>query len=240
MPRQRRLIVPDVAVHIVQRGNNRAPCFFGLGDYRLYLCLLQQLAAALDCSLHAYCLMTNHVHLLLTPGSPDACKGLMRNLGQRYVQYINRRYGRTGTLWEGRYRSCLAQSARYVLACYRYIELNPVRAGIVADPADYPWSSYHSNAEEHSNPWLTPHPEFVALGDDPLRRKAAYRTLIREGIEQAILKDIREATFGGYTLGSEAFKAELTLVCGRPVSRGRAGRKSKNRGQSPILATARK
>jgi putative transposase len=226
MPRQQRLIVPDVAVHIVQRGNNRGACFFGPGDYRLYLLHLRQLAAALNCAVHAYCLMTNHVHLLVTPASPDACKALMRNLGQRYVQYVNRMYGRTGTLWEGRYRSCLAQSARYVLACYRYIELNPVRAAIVVDPADYPWSSYHSNAEESVAAWLRPHPEFLSLDDDPLRRRTIYRALIQDGVEQALLNDIRQATCGGYALGSEAFKSELTVTSGRRVSRGRAGRKS--------------
>lgn len=226
MPRQQRLIVPGVAVHIVQRGNNRSACFFAPGDYRLYVLHLRELAAALDCAVHAFCLMTNHVHLLVTPASSDACKALMRNLGQRYVQYINRTYGRTGTLWEGRYRSCLAQSARYVLACYRYIELNPVRAGIVVDPADYPWSSFHSNAEESANAWLAPHPEYVALGDDPVRRRAVYRTLIQDGIEQALLNDIRQATCGGYALGSKAFKSELTVRSGRRVSRGRPGRKS--------------
>ena len=226
MPRQQRLIVPDVAVHIVQRGNNRGACFFAPGDYRLYLLHLRQLAEALDCAVHAYCLMTNHVHLLVTPASPEACQALMRNLGQRYVQYINRKYGRTGTLWEGRYRSCLAQSARYVLACYRYIELNPVRAAIVVDPADYPWSSYHSNAEENAAAWLRPHPEFIALDDDPLRRRTMYRALIQDGVEHVLLNDIRQATCGGYALGSETFKSELTVASGRRVSRGRAGRKS--------------
>lgn len=235
MPRQQRLILPDVAVHIVQRGNNRAACFFRPGDCRLYLLHLQKLAAMLDCAVHAYCLMTNHVHLLVTPASSGACKALMRNLGQRYVQYINRTYGRSGTLWEGRYRSCLAQSARYVLACYQYIELNPVRAAIVVDPADYPWSSYHSNAEEHASSWLRPHPEYLSLGDNAVRRRMAYRALLEDGMEQTILNDIRQATSGGYPLGSEAFKAGLTTTSGRRVHRGRPGPKS---GSEPDFRSA--
>ena len=234
MPRQQRLILPDVAVHIVQRGNNRGACFFGPGDYRLYLLHLRELSAALACAVHAYCLMTNHVHLLVTPPSANACTALMRNLGQRYVQYINRTYARTGTLWEGRFRSCLAQSARYVLACYRYIELNPVRAAIVVDPAAYPWSSYRANAQESTGSWLKPRPEYLNLDDDPIRRKIAYRALVHSDLEPMLLSDIRQATSGGYPLGSEAFKAGLTMTSERRVSRGRAGRPPDNRGQSPI------
>src|SRR5258706_826975 len=131
MPRQPRLILPGVALHIIQRGNNRGACFVDESDYRLYLLHLRELAFKLECRVHAYCLMTNHVHLLLTPVSSDACVALMRDLGQRYVQYFNRRHHRTGTLWEGRFRSCVAESASYALACYRYIELNPVRASMV-------------------------------------------------------------------------------------------------------------
>lgn len=235
MPRQQRVILPDVAVHIVQRGNNRSPCFFGLGDYRIYLLHLRELSAQLECAVHAYCLMTNHVHLLVTPPSADACVALMRNLGQRYVQYVNRTHGRTGTLWEGRYRSCLAQSARYVLACYRYIELNPVRAAIVADPADYPWSSYHTNADAHTSGWLVAHPEYLGLGNDPVSRKTAYCALVHSAIEPTLLDDIRQATGGGYALGSEGFKTGLAKMLGRRVLRGRAGRPPENRGQSPNL-----
>lgn len=148
MPRQPRLILPEVAVHIIQRGNNRGACFHADSDYLVYLLHLRELSSKFDCSVHAYCLMPNHVHLLLTPGSPDSCTGLMRDLGQRYVQYFNRRHRRSGTLWEGRFRSCVAESARYVLACYRYIELNPVRAGLVSDPRAYPWSSFRANVGE--------------------------------------------------------------------------------------------
>jgi putative transposase len=158
MPRQSRLIVPQVAVHIIQRGNNRNACFRGESDYLVYLLHLRDLSATLDCSVHAYCLMTNHVHLLVTPASREACISLMRNLGQRYVQYFNRRHLRTGTPWEGRFRSCVAESARYVLACYRYIELNPVRAGIVSRPTDYAWSSHAVNIGMRSDTLTSPIP----------------------------------------------------------------------------------
>ena len=134
MPRRLRISVSDVAMHIIQRGNNRNACFFRDGDYLYYLVQLRNLAKAIGCSVHAYCLMTNHVHLLLTPHSAQASTMLMKHLGQRHAQYINRTYERTGSLWDGRFRSCLTESRRYVLACYRYIELNPVRAGMVAAP----------------------------------------------------------------------------------------------------------
>src|SRR5215213_4820587 len=138
MPRQPRLLLPGVALHIVQRGNNRNACFVGDHDYLCYLTYLRKLSPKHGCVVHAYCLMTNHVHLLLTPDSPEACTNLIRDLGRHYVPYFNRRHGRTGTLWEGRYRSCVVESGDYVLACYRYIEMNPVRAGMVAHPGTHP------------------------------------------------------------------------------------------------------
>ena len=146
MPRHARAILPEVAVHIIQRGNNRSACFHRDADYLVYLDHLRELSQRHGCEIHAYCLMTNHVHLLATPRAANACALLMKNLGQRYVQYVNRSRERTGTLWEGRFRSCIAQSERYVMACYRYIELNPVRAGMVARAGDYRWSSYLANA----------------------------------------------------------------------------------------------
>jgi putative transposase len=146
MPRRARLSLPGIPWHIIQRGNNRAACFHAEEDYRLYLDYLKEFSAKFDCAVHAYVLMTNHVHLLLTPEHIDSAALLMKHLGQRYVQYVNRTYKRSGTLWEGRFRSCLTQSEQYVLACHRYIELNPVRAGMVKKPQDYPWSSYSANA----------------------------------------------------------------------------------------------
>src|SRR4051812_43621231 len=144
--------------------------------------------------------MTNHVHLLMTPAAAGACTGLMRDLGQRYVQYFNRRHERTGTLWEGRFRSCLAESARYVLGCYRYIELNPVRAGMVDHPSAYLWSSHAVNSGMRSDPFVNPHPEFLALASSEQTRCAAYRALVEERLDPTLLQEIRDATNGGYPL----------------------------------------
>jgi len=224
MARQRRLILPGVAVHIVQRGNNRASCFKQESDYLLYLANLRQLSLKFQCDVHAYCLMTNHVHLLLTPNFPGACTALMKALGQRYVQYFNATHGRTGTLWEGRFRSCLTQSAGYVLACYRYIELNPVRAKMVGHPSAYPWSSYAVNAGIRTDALLIPHTEFLALSADAAECHRVYRRLVDDGIEPSLLHAIRDATNGGYPLASEVFKSSLATA-GRKLVRGRAGRR---------------
>ena len=150
MPRRARLSLPGVPWHIIQRGNNRSVCFHAEDDYQFYLHYLKEFADKFGCALHAYVLMTNHVHLLLTPARDDSAALMMKHLGQRYVQYVNRTYRRSGTLWEGRFRSCLTQSEDYVLACYRYIELNPVRAGMVLKPQDYRWSSYHALTIRHA------------------------------------------------------------------------------------------
>jgi len=224
MPRHARTIIPEVATHIVQRGNDRGPCFFSDGDRLVYLAQLGDLSRRYGCDVHAYCLMGNHVHLLVTPLEADSCALLMKNLGQRYVQYINRTYGRTGCLWEGRFRSCLAQSERYVLACYRYIELNPVRAAIVDAPGKYPWSSYRANAEGRRDPVLTPHPEFVVLGHDEAARRQAYRGMFDDALSAELLHDIRAATNSGSAFGSEAFKGLLARAARHPVTPGQPGR----------------
>jgi putative transposase len=157
MARRARLSVPGIPWHIIQRGNNRSACFFSDADYTIYLRHLAELATKFECAIHSYVLMTNHVHLLLTPQNEDSAALLMKNLGQRYVQYINRTYRRSGTLWEGRFRSCLVQSESYLLACYRYIELNPVRENMVRHPREYRWSSYRSNAEGKTDALIAPH-----------------------------------------------------------------------------------
>ena len=237
MARQPRLILAEVAVHVVQRGNDRMVCFRAPGDYLVYLAELKRLSAKFDCAVHAYCLMGNHVHLLVTPGSADACGGLMKELSQGYAHYFNRKYARTGTLWEGRFRSCVAQSARYVLACYRYIELNPVRAGIVAHPGLYPWSSYAANGGIGSDTFLTPHAEFVALASDPRPRHKVYRALVEEGVTPQVLDAIRAATCGGYPLAAEAFKSSLALPPGRHLERARAGRRGKQASEQSVPDT---
>lgn len=223
MPRSLRLVLPGVAVHVIQRGNNRAACFRSDSDYLVYLAHLRQLSEKYDCAIHAYCLMTNHVHLLLTPQAADACTGLMRDLGQRYVQYFNREHDRTGTLWEGRFRSCIAESARYVVACHRYIELNPVRAGLVEQPSGYPWSSYAVNSGARSDPLLSSHPDVEALANDAASRCAAYRRLFAEGLDPVLIQNIRDATNAGYPLASDTFKANVLEPLGWKMEPGKPG-----------------
>ncbi|HEX9627197.1 MAG TPA: transposase [Acidiferrobacterales bacterium] len=229
MPRRARLAVAGSPWHIIQRGNNRSACFYADEDYRRYLDTLEVLAERYGCALHAYVLMTNHVHLLLTPERRDSAGLLMKHLGQRYVQYINRTYRRSGTLWEGRYRSCLTQSEEYVLACYRYIELNPVRAGIVSHPREYRWSSYRANAEGRVNALLAPHPEFLQLGPTETERRAAYMGLFAKRLDTERLAEIRAATNGNVALGNERFRVEIERMLARRVTRGRPGRPRRER-----------
>jgi len=237
MPRQARLIVPDIAVHIVQRGHDRRDCFRQETDYLVYLSTLRELLPKTGCALHAYCLMTNHVHLLLTPATAAACALLLRNLGQRYVLYFNRRYERSGTLWEGRFRSCLVDSARYVLACYRYVERNPVRAGMVDSPLGYRWSSHGGNAGELPNAMLTPHAEYLALGQDDAVRLAGYRGLFATEDDPEFLAAIRDATNGGFALVSSAFKSSLPVETQRRLARQHPGPSTPSApGQLDILA----
>ena len=228
MPRGPRIVVPEIALHIVQRGHDRRDCFLHDTDYLVYLANLRDLLARTECALHAYCLMTNHVHLLLTPSNEGACARLMRNLGQRYVQYFNRRYERSGTLWEGRFRSCLVDSSLYVLACYRYIELNPVRAGMVRSAAEYRWSSHNGNAGQASNRLLTQHVEYLALASDERARHLAYQPLVAAGDEPALLAAIRDATNGGFALVSEQLKSLLPADQQRRLERKAPGPRAKS------------
>jgi putative transposase len=199
---------------VVQRGNNRNPCFYRESDYLLYLRLLGDFASCCGCSIHTYCLMTNHVHLFLTPHGAESCARLMKNVSQHFSQYINRRQGRTGTLWEGRFRSCLVADERYSLACYRYIELNPVRAGIAVRPDEYPWSGYGANAGLRRDSLVTPHPTYLALADEPTRRAERYAELAASRIEGRIIDDIRHATRNSMFLGQQRAKR------GRPRKMG--------------------
>ncbi|MCA1806001.1 MAG: transposase [Xanthomonadaceae bacterium] len=193
MPRRARIAVPGIPWHIIQRGNNRSTCFHAPKDYRCYLATLREQAEKHGCSIHAYVLMTNHVHLLLTPVREDSAALLMKHLGQRYVQYFNRSYRRTGTLWEGRFRSCLARDPQYVLGCYRYIELNPVRAGMVRHPGEYLWSSYHANARGVCDPLITPHEDYRRLGRSDTERRASYEELFVSRLDPEIVAGIRRA-----------------------------------------------
>ena len=222
MARVARLVFPDVALHIIQRGNNRNACFAHDSDYLTYLSTLRQLSLKHECKVHAYCLMTNHVHLLLTPSRTEACGLLMRDLGRSYVLYFNRRHDRSGTLWEGRFRSCIAESSRYVMACYRYIELNPVRAGMVGDPANYPWSSHAANVGLQPDPMIEPHCEYLALAN-VASPQATYRGLFAQSLDEGMVRAVRDATNGGYPLASDAFIASRLAPLGLRTQRGKPG-----------------
>ncbi len=224
MPRRARLRLAGVPLHLIQRGNNRSACFFAEDDYALYLRHLGELSRDFGCRVHAYVLMTNHVHLLLTPERIDSASLTMKHLGQRYVQHVNRTHRRSGTLWEGRFKSCLCQSEAYVLACYRYIELNPVRACLCAHPREYRWSSYRVNAGEAHAPIVTAHDEYRRLGSTEEARCAAYRRLVDERLDPSVVEAIRASTGGNYALGDQRFQAEVESTLGRRAHRGSAGR----------------
>jgi putative transposase len=235
-------MLAGIPVHVIQRGNNRQRCFYEDQDREFYLFHLRRLLGKAGCALHAYCLMTNHVHLLLTANSPVGCGRLMKDLGQLHTQYVNRNYDRTGSLWEGRYRSCLVQAEDYLLACYRYVEMNPVRANLVEAPGDYPWSSYRLNAEGVPNALITPHDEYLRLGASNAERRGAYEELIRQLLDSKQLDEIRAATNGNFALGGKAFRQRMSAALGRRAERGSAGRPRLARpaGQADLLDALKK
>lgn len=229
MPRQPRPDLADVPQHVVQRGNDRQPCFYVTDDYRRYLAGLRESAIRYGCSVHAYVLMTNHVHLLVTPSSAGAMSRMMQWLGRQYVGYINGRYRRTGTLWEGRYKSCLVDTERYLLTCYRYIELNLVRAAMVADPADYAWSSYRANAQTLPDKVVMPHVEYLRLGTSVSERCVAYRQLFEEVLGNDRLVQIRAYVQQQRALGTPRFQREIEAMIGRCASVRAAHRPRRNK-----------
>lgn len=234
MPRQPRLDIPGIPQHVVQRGNDRRPCFFREEDYLRYLTELTELALRRGCAVHAYVLMTNHVHLLLTPSAVGQVGSLMQALGRRYVRYVNDRYHRSGTLWEGRYKSCLVDRDSYLLHCYRYIELNPVRARMVDDPAGYWWSSYGANALGRHDALITPHANFVALDRDPARRQVAYRELVGQAISEDDLTAIRLHLQRQHALGPDRFRAAIEAQLGRRAGPAKIGRPPKKQAESAL------
>ena len=224
MARLPRLYLPGQPLHVIQRGNNREPIFAAEEDYRYYLDCLKRASEAHGLAIHAYVLMTNHVHLLLTPEEETSLPRAMQSIGRRYVQYFNHTYDRTGTLWEGRYKSTLIDSARYLLTCMRYIELNPVRAAMTEPPGDYPWSSYPANAQGSPDALITRHPLYRRLGHQDEERRKAYRQLFRAQIPQEELDAIREATNKAWVLGDSRFSAKVEAQSQRraaPLARGR-------------------
>jgi putative transposase len=224
MPRKPRFYLPDVPAHVIQRGNNRQAVFFCDDDYRAYLAWLRESAARHGCAIHAYVLMTNHVHLLVTPETRDAISRTIQHVGRHYVTYVNSQYGRSGTLWEDRHKGSIISSEAYLLACSRYIELNPVRAGMVTAPEDYRWSSYRANAGGESCPLLRYHAIYMALGDSPESRQRAYRELFRAVLGPGQLDAIRSAVQTGTPLGNDRFREQIEAALKRKVGQARRGR----------------
>jgi len=223
MPRLPRLSLAGVPQYVVQRGNNRQTSFFIEQDYVVYLDKLNEYAKKYKVDIHAYVLMTNHVHLLMTPSTDKGVSQLMQSLGRYYVRYVNQTHNRTGTLWEGRYKSTLVDSEKYLLLVSRYIELNPVMANMVKHPAEYPWSSYHVNALDREIALITPHELYLKLGKNKSERKANYQALFQCHIPELSLTEIREATNKSWVLGSERFQQQIEAQTGRqtaPMQRG--------------------
>ena len=227
MPRRARMYVAGLPYHLVQRGNNREACFIEPENYQFYLELWREVSRRYGLVVHAYCLMTNHVHFLVTPMRNDAVSNTMKVVGSRYAQYVNLRYKRTGTLWEGRHRASLVQIERYLLCCYRYIELNPVRAGMVARPDEYRWSSYGCNAWGDTG-WPRPHEEYTRLGGTADARCYAYCELFKHQLSEADLHLTRKAAYYCQPVGDDRFRLQIEARYGiRPgqLHRGRPRKK---------------
>jgi putative transposase len=224
MARLPRLTVPGYPHHIIQRGNNRQAIFAGPTDYELLLSLIDEHARKQQVAIHAYVLMSNHFHLLATPETAEGIPQMMQAVGRRYVRTYNLRHGRTGTLWEGRYKSTLIQAERYLLACMVYIDLNPVRAGMVAEPANYPWSSYQHYSGRKVDKLITPHPLYWELGNTPFAREQAYTELVRTGISDQQKRALTDSALRGWALGEPDYVADLQRRTERRVVPAKAGR----------------
>ena len=224
MARLPRLTLPGYPHHVIQRGNNRQPIFATSADRQVLLDLLFDNAKKFEVAIHAYVLMGNHFHLLATPQTLDGLPLMMQAVGRRYVRYFNDTQQRSGTLWEGRYKSTLIQAERYLLACMAYIDLNPVRAGLVAYPRDYPWSSFGHYTGQRIDRLITPHALFWELGNTPFAREAAYAQLVLSGISVVQQAALTDAALQGWALGEPDFVADLQKRTARRVSKGSAGR----------------
>ena len=203
---------------------------------KAYINWLRDYASEYKVEIHAWVLMTNHTHILCTPKTKNGVSKMMQALGRMYVSYFNFTYKRTGTLWEGRYKSCLVQSEDYLIKLYRYIELNPVRAGMVADPADYSWSSYQCNALGKKSSLLTPHPLYLGLGQTDTERCSFYRSLFKSAVDLQLIDDIRHCTNKGLALGDSRFKQEIEALTGQRITPRKAGRPKKACHVSSVFA----
>jgi len=225
MTRLRRYCPGGIPVHIIQRGNNRSDCFHEEPDKGHYFLLLKAAADSFDLRVHAWVFMSNHVHLLVTPVEADSVSRMMQFVDREYVRYFNRKYSRTGTLWDGRFKSCLVQAERYFLICQRYIELNPVRARLVKEPASFHWSSFNTNALGIDSNLIIPHEVYLALGNTQAKRLLAYRALFNETMPAKQISKIRFALNKGLVLGSKKFKDRIAKEGGQRTRLGRRGRK---------------
>ena len=232
MARLPRLTLTNYPHHVILRGNNRQVIFSGESDMRRMLSLLEEHSMVQGVDVHAYVLMGNHLHLLLTPRRDGALSLMMQSVGRSYVRAFNQAHGRTGTLWEGRYRSSLIQTERYLLTCMAYIDLNPVRAGMVEAPENYPWSSHAHYIGRLHQRLLTPPALYWELGNTPFAREAAYGELVRAGIAEHQQRALTAATLSGWALGDPGFLAVLGSQTPRRIQPGKAGRPFRN--PSPI------
>ena len=231
MARLPRYVIPGQPQHIIQRGNNRQAIFAAETDYQFFRDALVEASLKYGLTIHAYVWMTNHIHLLATPELDNSISKVFQSVGRKYVQYFNHAYRRSGTLWEGRYRSTVVDSERYLLTVMRYIELNPVRADMVAHPRSYPWSSHAFNAHGESNAnsdWLTPHREYLRLGPNAAERQAAYRLLFGAGLSNDDLREVRDCTHKGWALGRARFKESIEQLTQRQTSSKGVGRPRKD------------
>ena len=224
MARLPRLTLPGFPHHVIQRGNNRQAIFQAVSDYQTLLGLLVENAIKFDVQIHAYVLMSNHFHLLVTPQTDDGLPHLMQAVGRSYVRYFNGAQKRSGTLWEGRYKSTLIQTDRYLLACMAYIDLNPVRAGLLAQAGDYPWSSFGHYTGQRLDKFIAPHPLVWELGNTPFAREAAYAELVQAGIGSVQQQALTDSALRGWALGEPDFVADLQRRTERRVSKATAGR----------------
>ena len=226
MPRKPRFYLSGVPAHVMQRGHNREPVFFEDVDYREYLKILKKVSDHYQCQIHAYVLMTNHLHLLVTPSKKNSISLMFQSIGRLYVTYINKTYKRSGTLWEGRHKGNIIETESYFMACMKYIELNPVRSKMVNDPNDYYWSSYAANAYDRPNIIITKHQLYLSLASENIERLESYRSLFDDKIEDMNLKNIRMSVQSGTPLGSEKFIKKIETLFSHSVGYRKRGRPS--------------
>ena len=224
MPRKPRYFLSGVPVHLVQRGHCRGPVFFESKDYAAYAYWLKESGQRYEIEIHAFVLMTNHVHLLVTPKVAENISLFMQFIGRRYVPYINHKYGKSGTLWEGRFKSSLVHAEEYFLSVMRYIELNPVRAGMISSPSEYRWSSYCHNVNAREISFISAHPVYTSLGNNKLERAECYRALFTSHIDERCLKKINDAWQTGTPLGGDRFRKHVEKQLAKKVGQARRGR----------------